>query len=78
MASIKTAAAVNEAAPRYHITDAHGNHHVLKQITLPVLGAASTPALVLESGGSRVVLSQANATDLVAALTGFGNTGVLS
>jgi hypothetical protein len=78
MASIKTAAAVNEVTPRYHITDAHGNHHVLRQIPVPVLGAATSAALVLESGGSRIVLSQTNATDLVAALTGFGNTGVLS
>jgi hypothetical protein len=78
MASIKTVAILSEPAPRYHITDAHGNHHTLKQISIPVLGAASTVALVLESGGSRAVLTQTNATDLAAALTLFGTNGALS
>jgi hypothetical protein len=78
MAIIKTTAILNEGTPRYHINDAHGNHHTLKQISIPVLGAPTTAALVLESGGSRVVMSQTNATDLAAALTGFGTSGVLS
>jgi hypothetical protein len=78
MAIIKTLAALNETTPRYHMIDAHGNHHTLKQIAVPVIGASAPAALVLESGGSRVVLSQTNATDLATALTTFGTNGVLS
>jgi hypothetical protein len=78
MASIKTVAVLNETTPRYHITDAHGNHHTLKQISIPSPNVPATAALVLESGGTRVVLSQTNATDLAAALTLFGTNGVLS
>jgi hypothetical protein len=78
MAIIKTSAVLNETTPRYHMTDAHGNHHTLKQIAVPVLGASATAALVLESGGNKLVLSQTNATDLAVALTTFGANGVLS
>jgi hypothetical protein len=78
MAIIKTTAVLNETTPRYHMTDAHGNHHTLKQISVPVPSASSTAALVLESGGNRLVLSQTNATDLAVALTTFGTTGILS
>jgi hypothetical protein len=78
MASIKTQAVLNELTPRYHITDAHGNHTLLKQVSVSQLGAGATAVLVIESGGGRIVLTQANATDLAVAISGFGTNGVLS
>lgn len=78
MASIKTSAASNDATPRYHVIDAHGNHAVLKQVSIPQLGVSATAVLVIESGGNRVVLSQANATDLATAISNFGSTGALA
>jgi hypothetical protein len=78
MAAIKTTAAPSEATPRYHVSDAHGNHAVLKQVLIPQLGVAATVVLVIESGGNRVVLTQANATDLATAISNFGSTGALA
>jgi hypothetical protein len=78
MAAIKTSAALIESTPRYHVVDAHGNHAVMKQASIPQLGISATAVLVIESGGNRVVLTQANATDLATAISNFGSTGALA
>jgi hypothetical protein len=78
MATIKTATIANEAAPRYHVTDAHGNHATLRQAFTPSANAPSTAVLVIESGGGKMTLSQANAADLATLITNFGSTGVLT
>jgi hypothetical protein len=78
MAAIKTPAVGNEPALRYHVIDAHGNHAVLKQLSVPTANAPSSAVLMLESGGNRIILSQTNATDLATALSNFGTNGVLS
>jgi Ni2+-binding GTPase involved in maturation of urease and hydrogenase len=78
MASIKTATIANEAGPRYHVTDAHGNHASVRQASVPSANAPSTSVLVIESGGNKMTLSQANAADLATVISNFGSTGVLT
>jgi hypothetical protein len=57
------------ASVRYHIIGHSGNHVFLTQ---------EGATLVISNGGDKIVLTQANASDLVSGFTNFGNNGVLS
>jgi hypothetical protein len=71
MAAIKTMASSNQSAPQYHTTDAHNNH-----IALVALG--STGNITLGSASNFLVLNKQAVADLLAALTAYSTTGVLT
>ncbi len=57
---------------QYHVLDAHNNRLIVAQ------PAGSANITIGWLGGTPVVLTKTNASDLLTALTNFSNTGLLS
>jgi hypothetical protein len=73
MAALKTPA---NSPVQYRVTDAHGKSVDLKAGSPAVSGQPAT--IKINSAGAEHVLTQQNIVDLLPALTGFANTGILS
>ena len=72
MAAIKAASGVTS----YQVADTHGNPVVLKQAQASPIDKSATVSLT--QGGHIITLTKQNISDLLAALTGFAGTGLLS
>jgi len=74
MAAAKTMA--GPSGVTYAVVDAHGNKATLVQGQMSFVGA--NPTVQIAVGGNTVTLTKQNVIDLLAPLTGFTSTGVLS
>ena len=72
MAAIKA----SSGPTSYQIADTHGNPVVLKQAQASPIDKSAT--ISLTQGGHIITLTKQNISDLLAALTAFAASGVLS